>query len=467
MQTAQYALSDAGNAEVFAALYGETYRYLNSRQEWYAWNAPDSSHGFWSLDSDLTRNECAVKAARTRHHNLVDDPPKSDSRAAFAWCLKSESRERINACVELAQLQSPISVKFSECPQWDADPYLLGFPNGVLHLPSGTFFPPDPTVKISLPLHFDYSPDAECPEWMKFLSEVQPDAGMVDFLQECWGLTISGSTAEQKMFFVFGKGANGKGTMLEVFERNLAPLAANLNFDSVAHGGPQRSTRGDIFKLQNKRYARVSETEEGRYLNTGRLKAISHGDVITASDLFIKETSFQITCKLWMEGNCKPKITDDSEGFWRSLILIEFNQYFPPESWDTNLPAKLDAEFPGILNWAVRGFQRWNERGFLAIPATVKGASSTYREEENPLLEFITDLCYLDPDVKIQVPILYKAYTEYESGEGRNVATKILDSRSFGHKMANIQGVRAGGKSNGIRFYRGISLLSERTNSLL
>jgi putative DNA primase/helicase len=99
----------------------------------------------------------------------------------------------------------------------DADPWLLGVENGTLDLRTGTLIPArreDYITKVG-PVAFDA--DAECPVFLTFLGKIMGgDQTLVDYLQRVLGYMLTGDTSEQRLFFLYGTGANGKSTLLNV-----------------------------------------------------------------------------------------------------------------------------------------------------------------------------------------------------------------------------------------------------------
>jgi hypothetical protein len=61
-----------------------------------------------------------------------------------------------------------------------------------------------------------YDPDEQAPVFNEFLSRVQPDPKMRDYLQRLAGYAATGHAKEQKLFSFVGGGANGKGTLMGV-----------------------------------------------------------------------------------------------------------------------------------------------------------------------------------------------------------------------------------------------------------
>ena len=72
---------------------------------------------------------------------------------------------------------------------------------------------------------------------------------------------------------------------------------------------------------------------------------------------------------------------------WRRMKLIPWPVKTPKAEQDKNLLAKLKAEAPGILAWAVRGLREWRSDG-LQEPEQVTAATEAYRDEPTRWLTF-------------------------------------------------------------------------------
>ena len=52
--------------------------------------------------------------------------------------------------------------------------------------------------------------------WLQFLDEIfLSDQDVIDFIQVLCGYALTGETREEKLFFLYGSGANGKSKFLE------------------------------------------------------------------------------------------------------------------------------------------------------------------------------------------------------------------------------------------------------------
>ena len=109
---------------------------------------------------------------------------------------------------------------------------------------------------------------------------------------------------------------------------------------------------------------------------------------------------------------------------------------------------------PGILRWAVEGFELWREKG-LEPPDAVKAASEEYRNEQDVLADFLADKCKDDPDATVPAGELYKAYVEWCETEKIRERDR-LGNRAFGAALSE-RGIK-GGRKHGGRFYEGLTV---------
>ncbi|MFC1888950.1 phage/plasmid primase, P4 family, partial [Thermodesulfobacteriota bacterium] len=395
--------SDAGNAELFAALFGNRLRYDHKRQRWLLWK----KH-WWVADPVEEILQFAKNAARTRQRMALN-VAEEDRTAAMKWALGSESHSRLTNTLNLAKAEHPI---VDPGDGWDSDPWLLGVENGVVDLRTGELRDGQPEDRITMHTEALLNPAATCPRWIQFLEEIfDGDVDLIDFIHRAVGYSLSGDTSEQCLFLCYGAGANGKSVFLKTLRQMMAPYSLDTSF-STFELRARATIPADVAALQGMRLVTASETSEGTRLNEARIKALTGRDSIRARYLYQDEFNFEPTCKIWLAVNHKPVVRDDSHGFWRRVRLIPFEQRFEGDSDDRRLDEKLLAEAPGILAWAVRGCTEWQHRG-LEPPERVKGATNDYKAESDPLADFLNERCTLHPEAKIQASRLHQEYQEW------------------------------------------------------
>ncbi len=149
--------------------------------------------------------------------------------------------------------------------------------------------------------------------------------------------------------------------------------------------------------------------------------------------------TYRPSYKLWLMGNHKPEIQDQTHGMWRRIHLIEFSVRFGK---DNTLRERLLKELPGILNWAVQGCQAWLRDG-LEPPQEVREATASYREEMDILGGFLKERCILNPTAVTPAAAIYEAYTLWAKANGEINPLKLgafgraLTEREFGRKRLN------------------------------
>jgi putative DNA primase/helicase len=206
-EAAPFNLTDSGNAEYLAHLHGNDLRYDHRRARWLLWQGHR-----WQPDADAEVQRLAKAAMRERFKDAAAlDDPNARVRAA-KWATASESRTGLNNLLSCAQAERPIADKGDA---WDADAMLLGVPNGVVDLRTGALRSGRREDRMTMSAAVAYDPDATCPRFEAFLSEVFDDAVLADFVQRAVGYSPTGSTTEQCLFLLHGHGANGKGTLMQ------------------------------------------------------------------------------------------------------------------------------------------------------------------------------------------------------------------------------------------------------------
>jgi putative DNA primase/helicase len=267
---------------------------------------------------------------------------------------------------------------------------------------------------------------------MRFLEQVTGgDRELMAFLQRAVGYSLTGSTQEQVLFYLFGLGRNGKTVFMETVLSLLAGYARRIPSESLMvrqHGG---GIPNDMAMLSSARVACASETAEGAQLDEARIKEITGGDTIAARFLHKEFFEFKPQFKLWIVGNHRPIIKGGDLGIWRRILLVPFTITIPESEVDPALPAKLRSELPGILVWAVRGCLDWQRNG-LGVPRAVVAATQDYHRESDLLGQYIAEKCRHVAGAETSTTDLYQAYRFWAEQSGLKPIAKI----SFGRKMS-------------------------------
>ena len=399
-----FHLTDAGNGELIAALYAERLRYDHDRGAWLLWDGTR-----WRPDKKGEVRSLAVEAARRRGETALEILDIDLAKRTERWALGSESGARLREALNHARNLRPIGIEHAEL---DADPWVLGCPNGVLDLRTGTLRSAAPDDLITCATGVPFDPQAPAPRWERFLQEIcVGDAELVEALARAAGYSLTGITREQVIFMCLGDGANGKSTFLNALGAVLGDYAGHATsgcFEQPHHG---ETLSNDVAMLAGKRLVTVEETGENRCLYEQRVKQMTGGDPITARFLYREHFTFFATFKLWMATNYRPRIAGTDNGIWRRVREIPFRATFQGRE-DLDLASTLAAELPGILAWAVRGCLAWQREG-LGLPSAVSQATEDYRVESDPVRRFLAECVDKTPGARLSATAFYKAYATW------------------------------------------------------
>ncbi|MDA0734837.1 MAG: phage/plasmid primase, P4 family [Chloroflexi bacterium] len=440
-----FPLTDAGNAELFAHLYGDQLRHDHARGRWLVWGGHR-----WAPDVDGEIYRLAKEAARTRYRAALDIEDLDFRKKVSEFAVRSESRQKLDACLALARSEYPIADAGFD---WDTGPFLMGVENGVVDLRTGKLRPGVQEDRITMRVPVQYDERAECPRWEQFLHQVfQCDEQLIGFLQRAVGYSLTGSVREQVLFLCHGSGANGKSVLLTILRHLLGDYAMNIPF-TVLELQQRPSLTNDLAAMAGRRLVTSSETNESTRLNEARIKALTGGDPITARFLYSESFTFEPVAKFWLAVNHLPQVRDDSHGFWRRVRVLPFKQRFHGDDADQDLVDKLYRELPGILAWAVQGALNWQVVG-LAAPEVVLMATEAYREESDELAGFINDCCVVIDGIRVEPGKAFTQYQHWAEGQGIPLRQR-LGLRTFGTRMKERFIAIS---TNGKRYYTGVGL---------
>jgi putative DNA primase/helicase len=402
-------LSEIALAEQFARDAAELFRWTPGLD----WMHNQGSH--WARDDKMQRYTLAK--------SICKDAAGTVDRAQLK--VKTASASTTHAVLNLARSESGIVTDITE---WDAQTMILNTPGGAYDLETG-----ERTTRENL-LFTKVAGVAptktKTPMWEKFLCEVfGNDLALVEFIQRMAGYSLTGVVREQKLFYLYGSGANGKSVFLEVLRNVAGAYAHNLPSEALMTSKHERHPT-TFAALHGKRVAISSEIEDGAHWAESKIKSLTGDATMTARFMKQDEFEFPITHKHILAGNFKPRLKGDDPAIVRRMVLVPFNQTFSGARKDDRLSEKLREEYPGILQWCIEGASKWARSG-LKIPEAVTSSSSEYMAEQNDIAIWLDDVCEIGADFQDSVKNLYASYAVWKEEQGE----KPQSAKAWGERL--------------------------------
>jgi putative DNA primase/helicase len=336
---------------------------------------------------------------------------------------------------------------------------LFACANGLLHLPTGTLRASSPDFFCLNASTAAYDRSAPEPTlWLAFLRELfENDDEAIMTLQDWFGYTLSPDTSQQKIGGAIGPKRSGKGTITRV-------LTKLLGASSVA--GPTMNSLGENFGLEpliTKSLATISDVRIGKRTDKStiveRLLSISGEDQMTVARKFLKAWTGKLPTRIMISTNELPALTDSSGALaGRLIILVLTKSFFGRE--DPKLTEKLTKELPGILNWAIEGYRRLNERGHFIQPKSSRHAIADIETLGAPVKAFVRDCCVVDPGKTVAVDDTFSEWENWCARERRrDPGTREWFGRNLRSAVPGLTVTREGREQ--VRFYQGIGFNEE------
>lgn len=388
----------------FAEQHAKRWRYVKPWNRWFQWRKDG-----WYEDDTALVDRLAVELVRQAVYwpEAAQLTPNEKRRLP--------SRRVAGAVRDMAASDRKLAAKTD---QWDQDPWLLGVPGGVVDLRTGETRSAAPTDYMTK--RCAVAPEMRAPDlWLTFLHRVTDgDDQLVSYLKRFAGYSLTGSTQEHALAFLYGTGANGKSTFLQTLSGVLGDYAISAGFEVFADSKTERHPT-EIARLRGARLVITEETDAGGRWNEGRIKRLTGGGKISAHFMRQDDFEFEPQFKLLIAGNHKPMIRAVDEAIKRRIHLVPFTVTIPPEERDKTLLEKLRAEWPRILHWAIEGCSEWRAAS-LQPSEKIISATNQYVQAEDILGAWLEECCdtsgsYCDGKQ------LYDNYRKWCEAQGENV----------------------------------------------
>jgi putative DNA primase/helicase len=397
----------AGGAMVFdemslARMFEETtaqrLRYDRDSKKWYYFNDV-----VWVEDAQAPMR---LVLGLIEELNLGEKGGTTDSLKRF------RSAAGFRGIVHNAELREGLHISPQE---FDKHSNLLAVKNGVVDLATGTFRAATADDYLRRQANVIFDAQASCPHWIRFMRSVTcEDRALYAFIRRALGYTLIGQANLQLFFVAIGSGGNGKGVLMRTVQKVLGDYAQSVapNLLTSAYSGNVNGPTPALARLCGARMVVCTELPSGRRLDDAFVKQYAGGDEITARPTYGNVFSFKPEGKLWLSTNEMPEIPATDEAMWRRLKPIPFKAKFRGNAVDDTLEEKFKSEYPGILNWLLKGAKEFTAEGLGSCDA-VEELEAQMRKASDSVHAWMVECCVKQNGEAVQAALAYDSYTNF------------------------------------------------------
>jgi P4 family phage/plasmid primase-like protien len=411
---------DADIAQVIYELYKDRFACVDiKKKKWYEfkdhkWILTPEAHTLEDIISKEVRQiliqYCSEKLAECASNKSLHDQDsnyKKFSRLVRVFDTLGDTGKRdriVRACAN----------KFydSKFPaKLDANPYLVGFENGVYDLKEMSFREGLPSDYVTMSVGYDWVEYEEDDHIFQkidgFFSQVQTEDDMREHLY-MFIASIFRGVPDSKVHMFTGGGGNGKSATIDFIRMCIGDYFGVVPVTLLTRkkGGSSNATP-ELADKFGKRFIVIQEPEHNDVIFVGQMKEYSGKDTIMARPLYGDPFYYVPQFKLVLTCNVLPHIPSSDQGTWRRLRVIPYESEFIEHDKEIQGPRQfykdedICEEFanlaPAFVWRILTKYYPIYEKGIdgkkykYTEPKKVKSFTDDYRKDSDVFMEFICD----------------------------------------------------------------------------
>lgn len=273
-------------------------------------------------------------------------------------------------------------------------PHMINFLNGMLDVRSWQkgehdfkFMKHSPKYDIRGVVKFNYDPDAKCPYYMKFASQVyQGDAQSINVTEQFTGYCMIEDYRHQVFFNQVGVSRSGKGLYAKIANMLVGDhyfAAATLSSLAGEHG---------LSLLRNAKLAIIGEAKHGKKsdipISGAVILSITGNDQLPVNRKHKDLESVRLIVRLWLQCNVYPAFPDPFNALRNRALIVDHKVSFAGAE-DPLLEFKLMKELPGIANVMLRQLVQLGKQGKFIQPEAAIDKRNEILLRQNPVGYFV------------------------------------------------------------------------------
>ena len=275
--------------------------------------------------------------------------------------------------------------------------HLVPFFNGVYDLLTNSFRKTSKDDYVYYTVNYNYDETVDNPEVHKFINSMLPNPKVRDYVLKKLSECLNGDIPNTYFLMFIGDGANGKSQILNLMKLVMGDFGEKVEVTLLTRKrNNANEANSEKIKLMNKRFAFLSEPEDGEKINIGLLKELTGSEEIVARGLYQDAMSFVMEAKLFLACNELPEIKGEDSALWRRIRVIDFPSRFVDEPKESN-EYKIDRTLPSRMREDIT----WRQT-FMNIlisyyykdvpePDEVKSKTNEYRDDNNEFYSWMDE----------------------------------------------------------------------------
>ncbi|NOT11300.1 MAG: hypothetical protein HOP23_05630 [Methylococcaceae bacterium] len=258
-------------------------------------------------------------------------------------------------------------------------------------------------------LDFAYDASAVNSVFLDYLTQVLPDADTRKTLQQVAGYLFVKGLKMEKIFFLFGTGANGKSVFFEV-------LNGVVGSDNISNYSLESLTddKGYHRAMIKDKIVNYGTDIRLTRIDAGMFKTLASGEPVEARLPYRDPFLMTDYAKLIFNINRMESANiEHTHGFYRRLLIIPFNVMIPDGLQDRDLHKKILNDKAGVLNWIIEGAEQVIKNRDIFISRECENFKQQFLKEADSVAMFEEDLRESSPH-SIYVSTVKLAHLNYK-----------------------------------------------------
>lgn len=259
----------------------------------------------------------------------------------------------------------------------------------------------------------------------KYVSDLFDNQEDEVLVKEILGYCFYRALPFQKFFLFVGSGANGKSTLLNVFEHVLGEdLVSNETLQNLT------DNRFAIAELFQKNANISADLPATSLHNSGVLKQLTGGDYVYAERKFREPFKFKNYAKLIFSCNQIPEFNDETNAIYRRVVVVPFKKDFS-KTKNLNILKELleDQKDVSLFAWScICAFRDALHDGWFIKSFEVEDVKKIVKSYSNNVSVFADEFLDYEPESEISTELIYMVYQNFCFEKH----LPVFDERTFG-----------------------------------